>query len=231
MDTISLADYICDTDFSDVEDKFEQICKITKTTSRIKPLKYLTTQSKIMYKIANNANATSFFEIGTGRGTTCYSLSLLDKMKKIVTLDIVPFDKVRDTFYNFKSVKMSNKAFYDMIPFNTKAKITFLNATTNKNSAQRYGANYYSAEDINETKFDLIFIDGNHKVKEYILHDYKIAKKIASDKATIVFDDYGPDWAVTEVVDEIIKNEGHMYNVLMIKTSEPNNGIVLFTKI
>ena len=55
--------------------------------------------------------------------------------------------------------------------------------------------------------FDICFIDGNHKVDKYIYDDYNVSKHILKDDGIIIFDDYGPDWAVTRVVDDIIEKD------------------------
>ena len=39
----------------------------------------------------------NFFEIGTGRGTSSYAVSLLPHVKKIVTVDIIPHNQKQST--------------------------------------------------------------------------------------------------------------------------------------
>ena len=81
MKTISAKEFTKKYDLSLVIPCFELICEMTKTGYRVKPLSSLTTQSKIMYTLAKSVGAESLFEIGTGRGTTSYSVSLLPHWK------------------------------------------------------------------------------------------------------------------------------------------------------
>jgi predicted O-methyltransferase YrrM len=191
-----------------------EISLATKCSGRVKSVDSLNTQPKIIYSLCKLKEAETLFEVGTGRGTSDLSVSLLENIKKIVTLDIVPFEKKRDTFCNFKKVHFSNKDFYDLINIDTKTKIDFLNMVTDEDSSIRYKCKLFPKENY-KNFFDICFIDGNHKIDKYILNDYKVSKYILKNDGFIIFDDYGPDWAVTRVVDKILKENDNLIGILI----------------
>ena len=72
----------------------EHILELTKTRPKQNPPeKYTpgagTEQTFFMKAIASHIDARKFFEIGTGRGTACYAISLLDSVEEVITVDIV----------------------------------------------------------------------------------------------------------------------------------------------
>ena len=97
---------------------------------------------------------------------------------------------------------------------------------TSEEAAKKYNCKLFPKNNY-KNFFDICFIDGNHKIDKYILNDYNISKHILKDDGIIIFDDYGPDWAVTRVVDEILKNE-HLIGVLINSMSSyPTYGHVI----
>ena len=186
-------------DYKKNEDKILKICEITKT--RVDPNKknikehYGIEQSFIIHFLANVFKSESFFEIGTGRGTASYSISLCDTMKKINTFDIIPFERNFQTAVNFKSFFGSNKDLYDLIPFKKKEKIKFLHI---KELNEKYNVE-------NKNKYDMAFIDGNHSNYNIIMNDFINSNNIVKDDGIIVFDDYGNFPVVTKVVNDIMK--------------------------
>lgn len=140
-------------------------------------------------------------------------------VEKVVTIDIIPFDKKRDTFVNFKPECVSNSDLYDRIPYPEKSKITYLNNTAFTLDVKNY-----------ENQFDLVFIDGNHKVDQYIIKDFEVAEKLLKKGGIIIMDDYGPAWAVTRIVDNLIITRKDLKFTLIKVMKNKNYGHVLIEK-
>ena len=80
--------------------------------------------------------------------------------------------------------------------------------------SKRYNLQLFPKEKYKEY-FDICFIDGNHKTDKFIKSDYNVSKYILKKDGFIIFDDYGPDWAVTRVVDDILKNNKNLVGILI----------------
>jgi len=183
---------------SETEKLFE-VNKITKTRndSKKKNIRehYGIEQSFVLYNVAKKYKCKNMLEIGTGRGTGSYSVSLLEHVKRVDTFDIIEHTKKVPMAVNFKSFYGSNKDLYNMIKYEEKGKINFkhineLNSIYLKN---------------NENKFDMAFIDGNHTNYNIIMNDFKNCLKLTNDEGIIVFDDYGNFPVVTRVVNDIME--------------------------
>ena len=95
MKTINLEEYFNKVGYDWKKDlnKLSTICHFTKT--RVDPNKeegvmsFGAEQCFLVKAAASSINATKFFEIGTGRGTACYSVALEESIDEIVTIDIV----------------------------------------------------------------------------------------------------------------------------------------------
>lgn len=201
MNKISIVDLFEYTsfDYKQIENKLFEINKYTKT--RVDPNKkhitehYGIEQSFLLYYIGYILDSKNFLEIGTGRGTTTYSLSLLKDIKKIYTFDIIPFNQKMKYAINFKEFFISNKDIFDLIPYEQKKIITFEHINNlNYEFKEKYN-NYY----------DLAFIDGCHNNYDIIMNDFLNCNYLTKDDGVIVFDDYGNFPVVTKVVDDIIK--------------------------
>jgi predicted O-methyltransferase YrrM len=200
MKTTGLLEYFDKVGYDWNEDKenLSTICHFTKT--RIDPNKeegqmsFGAEQCFLVKAVANHTKAEKFFEIGTGRGTACYSVALEDTVEEIVTIDIVShFQKKREAI-GYKEAIVSNDDIYQMIPFSEKYKIKF-----------KHVSEVPFFEDELEDEFDLAFIDGNHTDIEVIENDFRIANKLVRDGGVILFDDYHPTkFAVKQVVDKIL---------------------------
>ena len=151
-------------------------------------------QTYLLFSINKYYNCKNFFEIGTGRGTTSYAVSLLPSIEKIITLDIIPFEKNLNTIVNFEKKTISLKGIYDLIPYKEKEKIKFYT----KNSYDFDKTNY-------KNKFDIAFIDGCHDNVNTIINDFELCQNIIKDNGVIIFDDYLNIKEPTEAVDKIIK--------------------------
>ena len=200
MKTTGLIDYFNTIKYDwkrDVE-KLSIICHFTKT--RVDPNKqdgdmsFGHEQCFLIKAIAKHIGAEKFFEIGTGRGTACYSVALEDSVEEVVTVDIIPHAKKKTEAIGYREVEVSNEDIYGMIPFPEKEKIKF-----------KHLSEVEFFEDKLEGEFDLAFIDGNHTDIDIIKEDFRIANKLVREGGTILFDDYHPKkFVVKEVVDKIV---------------------------
>ena len=220
-------------DWTKDREVLETICKFTKTRVNDHAEEFQFTagseQTFFMKALAEHVGAKNFFEIGTGRGTACYAISLLPTIEKIVTIDIIPFEKKYDTAINFKPAHVSNKDLYDFIPFKEKQKISFKGREGLREELE-----------LGEGKYDLCFIDGNHSDPRIIVEDYYYCSKLLKEDGIIVFDDYHPQkFAVKSVVDRIASknddglkfylsiNSGHLFPGA---TAAKDYGMVIVTK-
>jgi predicted O-methyltransferase YrrM len=205
---------------NEIYEKIKTIGLFTKTSDRVKPINSTIIQPTLLYYLCTKYNIQNFFEIGTGRGTTSLTVSLIPHIKKVITLDILPFNKKRNTYVNFKPEFVSNKDLYDLIPYPEKKKITYLNNTSFTLDLDKY-----------KNQFDLVFIDANHKVDKYIEKDFEIAEELICKNGIIVMDDYGPNWATTRVIDNLIKTRKDLKFTLIQTMKKENHGHVLIEKI
>jgi len=164
------------------------------------------------------------FEVGTGRGTACYMVSLSPSIGEIQTVDILRKDEQRKTAIGYRAVWASNLDIYNKIPIDTKSKIEMLHRS--------------ETAKLKSFDFDLVFIDGDHSNKNIILEDFEIGKKHSNENTIFVFDDYDPvKFAVKGVVDQILNTEkyysylvsfrGHLFRG---KEKEQNSGMVILSK-
>lgn len=214
------------------KEKIEKICYYTK--SRANPgkkdfaLSYGMEQPFFLKAVAEWAKCKSFFEIGTGRGTACYAVSLIDSIQKLCTVDIVPFTVKKNEAIGYEPAFVSNEDLYGMIPYNQKNKIEF-----------------YLRDNISVIKeqsgegFDLLFIDGDHTNPTMIMQDFQICKSMSHDNSLIIWDDYDPQkFAVRGVIREVqrkfpeystmlIESRGHLFHN---QKPESGAGMVLMKK-
>lgn len=229
MKTINLTHFFELVNYNWEKDKssISEICKYTKTRPNPEKIEFELTwgmeQTFLVKAIAEWFKADSFFEIGTGRGTACYAISLIPSVKRITTIDIIPFDKKQNTAVNFQPIKASNEDLYQMIPYGEKEKIQFLHR---KEIQKAY-----------DQKYDLCFIDGNHNKAEIIEDDIKICLALLKENGIIIFDDYDPKFTVQKVVDRFLKANSQ-FNSFLIEFRghlftgelEKNKGIVIVGK-
>jgi hypothetical protein len=205
---------------NEIIDKIITISKYTKTGSREKPYLHVIVQPLLLHILCKFFECENFFEIGYGRGTSSMAVSLLDNVKFQLSLDIMPFDMKKDTFVNFLPISASNKDLFDMIPYDTKYKISYFDRKNEVFDLNKY-----------KKQFNVLFIDGNHKIDKIVAEDFNICEQLATDENIIIFDDYGPDWAVTRVIDKLIENRKDL-DFLLINTMSnyPTWGHVIVTK-
>lgn len=199
--------------------QIEFIGLLTKTSERKKAVSSVIVQPLLVYNYCKKYEVENFFEIGTGRGSTSYIVSLLPCVKNIITIDKIPFDKKRDTFMNFIPVKMSNREFNNLIPYHTKNKIQFLNCTTEDLNLKTY-----------KNLFDFVYLDGNCKVDDVVKNDFKVAEKLLREDGVILVNNYGPNTALTHYIDQLRKTRSDLYFQLIQTMDKPNHGSVLISK-
>ena len=202
LQTIQLKEYFDKINYNWEKDlsSLRTICHFTKT--RVKPAMEQFTmllgneQPFLLKAVAEFYNVTSFFEIGTGRGTACYSLSLIPSVEAINTIDIIPFKQKQNTAIGFRPATVSNEDIYNMIPFPEKEKILFFH----RSQVPFLKKTISSVE--------MSFIDGNHSDPDVIMQDFDICHNLTKPGGLIIFDDYHPArFAVKMVVDHILENE------------------------
>jgi predicted O-methyltransferase YrrM len=212
LKTIKLQDFFDKTGYKWEKDKdtMQIICGLTKTRPRENVEEFHFTdgheQTFFLKALAEYYGSENFFEIGTGRGTACYALSLLDKIKEIVTIDVVPHDHKKPEAINYKPALVSNADLYDMMPFKQKAKISFnMRKELPKFLEERYG------------EFDLCFIDGDHDNNRVIVEDYYFCTKILKEGGIIVFDDYHPTrFSIKSIVDRILEMDPKLNSFMIL---------------
>jgi predicted O-methyltransferase YrrM len=214
--------------------ELREICRLTKT--RVKnppPDEFLlsgTEQTFLIKAVAEWLTAERFFEIGTGRGTASYAVSLLESIKNITTLDIVPIEQKMNTAIAHRPAVVSNLDILNLIPWDCKTKIDFklrkdfLPIRTNSLTE--------------ENKFDFCFIDGDHTDKRTIVEDFVNCTRVVKQDGVILWDDYGqPQFRVKEVVDRVLESDSS-WNALLVeqrghlfgKTGEKDVGVVVMSK-
>lgn len=187
--------------------KMGHILALTKT--RDKPNLALTSSSSFyptygmeqpffIKAVAEYLQASTFFEIGTGRGTASYAVSLIPMISNITTVDIIPFNQKARTAINYKPAIVSNKDIFEMIELEEKEKINF-----------KHVSDYPMIKSLSSGTYDLCFIDGCHEKSNVILEDFKTCLHLVKNNGYIIWDDYDPHrFKVKEVVDSIIKEHG-----------------------
>ena len=98
METLTLQDFFESVQYApnDDKDKIGHICSLTKTRVKDKQkfeFDYGMEQTFFIKAFAESIKAKNFFEIGTGRGTASYAISLINNINKVVTVDIIPHNK------------------------------------------------------------------------------------------------------------------------------------------
>ena len=200
MKTTNLLDFFDRINYDwkkDLED-LRTICMFTKTrvneSKTSGEMSYGSEQCFLVKAVANNLKADAFFEIGTGRGTACYSVALEEAIENIVTVDIVSHYQKKNEAIGYRPAVVSNEDIFGMIPGKNKSKISFKHRSEVP----------FILNDL-EGEFDLAFIDGDHTNVDTIKEDFEICNKLVRPGGIILFDDYHPSkFAVKEVVDQIL---------------------------
>ena len=217
MKNTDLKTFFASINYNPEEDKekLAHICGLTKT--RVNPKKnkfefdYGMEQTFFIKAFSDSIKCKNFFEIGTGRGTSSYAVSLTKTVEKILTIDIISHQQKKQEAVNYKPALVSNLDLYSLINFREKEKIQF-----------KHVDDYTDIVDKNEEDFDLCFIDGDHDNEQIIINDFNICMKVLKKPGYIIWDDYDPNrFKVKKVVDdisqkhnfecELIEFRGHMF--------------------
>jgi len=234
MRTIALKDFFQEIGYDWKQDfeKIKHICYYSKSRPDPKAKKFKMSfgmeQPFVLKSIADYFKSKHFFEIGTGRGTACYSIAMSKTIKEIHTIDILKFKEKRVVAVGTKRAIMSNKGIYKQIDVPEKDKIHFhLRKSFVRNKLQDY-----------PKFFDLCFIDGEHDKQDVIMLDFNTCQKIIKKDAIIVFDDYCLDkFGVKGVVDRLLEDSG--FNAVLVEfrghlfdanRKEKNEGIVIMSR-
>jgi len=210
------------------KEKLAHICGLTKT--RVDPKKnkfefdYGMEQTFFIKAFSDSIKCKNFFEIGTGRGTSSYAVSLTETVEKILTIDIISHQQKKQEAVNYKPALVSNLDLYNLIDFKEKEKIQF-----------KHVDDYADIVEENKEHFDFCFIDGDHDNESIIINDFNICMKVLKKPGYIVWDDYDPNrFQVKKVVDgisqkygyscELVEFRGHLFGD---KTAEKNAGEVI----
>jgi len=234
MKTLSLLDFFGRVGYDHRKDldAIRTICHLTKTrVSEDKQQSTLmagTEQTFLIKAIAEWRLASSFFEIGTGRGTACYAMALVPGMATIDTVDILDFDRKFQTAIGFEPASVSLSDIRDMIPFTEKSKVRF---HTRRELPQLAASLRQSV--------DLCFIDGDHTDRRIITEDYRACLEVVKEGGLILWDDYDPDnFAVKPVVDDLLRSHPE-YDAILIeqrghlftdKPPEKERGVVIMQR-
>jgi len=188
------------------KDVIQEICRLTKT--RVKdpiPPEILSPgmeQAFFLKSVTDFVRPKRILEIGTGRGTGSYCMSLTNSVEHVTTVDVIPFEQKQQTAIGYQAAIASNSDFFTLVQTKEKNKISF---------QLRYDFS-------NPNGFDFAFIDGDHSNKEVILDDFKLCEHVLDNNGVIVWDDYSlveDHFEVRNVVDEIVRDKG--VNVFMVE--------------
>ena len=214
------------------EEQIKTICHYTKT--RVHPkikevrLSFGMEQTFLLKAITEWINAESFFEIGTGRGTGSYAISLAPSIVDIHTLDILNFKQKFATAIGHKPANVSLSDIRDMIPFKEKSKVSF-----------HHRKEFAALRKKFKNHFDLAFIDGDHTNKAVILEDYSVCQELVKDNGLILWDDYDHDqFAVKGIVEELLSKDPSLDAVLIEqrghlfpdRPAEKDKGVVIMKR-
>jgi len=210
MKTTSLKDFFQRNSYDWEKDKetISEISKLSKTRANDSIDEFFLSwgmEQAFLVKAFCESGCINFFEIGTGRGTASYAVSLIPEVKNVTTVDIIPHDQKQETSINYKPTLASNKDIYEMIPFPEKEKINFCHTNDYESILKNYNS-----------FFDVAFIDGCHENYDIIMNDFVITSQVIKNGGWIIWDDYDPNkFEVKKVADEVLKN--HKFDCELIE--------------
>lgn len=209
-------------------DVIKEIALITKTRvdeNKDSVMPYGIEQTFLIKSIAKNIKANNFYEIGSGRGTASFAVSLEKTINSVYSFDKFPRFIKQDTAINYRQAKVSLNNLKKIIPYSEKTKIKFRHI---------YLRPYYTK--LLTGKVDLCFIDGNHDDYDIVMKDFlNCLKVVKKEKGIILFDDYSPDqYVVRNVVYDVLQNYNFKTKLIEFRghifengEKESNSGIVM----
>ena len=181
----------------------------------------------LLYALIRFLKPKKILEFGTGGGYSalCMAKALYENKieGKITTIDRVGYDEKIWRFYKLpnetqpQKKKISNKEVWELI--------------ANKNWIEKItpvrGYSGVAIENVHDTDFDFCYIDGVHTY-DGTKHDFFSFLKIASNKFSVLFDDYieRDYYGVKEFID----NEVEPFFDLTLIDSDPNDELKQFIK-
>jgi predicted O-methyltransferase YrrM len=139
-----------------------------------------------------------FLEFGTGRGTTSFLVGQRPTTEHVLTIDIVHPDTIRNTWFDYKTVCMSNNQIHTRLVDRlqgTNCPIERVCGDSVNLTLQNFNHNY-----------DLVYIDGSHDYFP-VKKDIELAKQVVAEDSIIVLDDYHPNYGVIHAVHEMLPND------------------------
>ena len=213
-------------------EKISYICKHTKTRKNPNLSKFVmpygSEQTFLIKAVLDSVGCKKYFEIGTGRGTSAYAASLSPTVNEIITLDKIPFSKKRSMAINYKEKTLSMKDLNELIEVETKQKIEFLHSSKK-----------FVLAITNFSKFNVVFIDGNHDNRLIIYLDFLISWMLIKKNGVIIFDDYELNRFKVKAVVDTLRKLFKSYNFFLIHTRgflfeksniDNKNGMVLMCR-
>ena len=214
-------------DWKEDAEVLKSVCYYTKSrvnnakNSKDFELAYGMEQPFVLKAIAKHFGSSNFFEIGTGRGTGSYAVATSENVKKISTVDIIPYGYKRPEAIGYDAAYVSNADLYQMVKSPGKEKISF------------YERSQYSEvlQNKPEEGYDLFFIDGNHTDFNVIAEDFMMCKLLFGKDPVIIWDDFYPDkFAIKDVVATVLEQNADFKAFLVstrghiFKNKEPEKG-------
>ena len=209
-------------------DYIKEIALITKTRideNKHTEMPYGIEQTFLIKSIAKNIKANNFYEIGSGRGTASFAVSLEKSINSVYSFDKFPRFIKQETAINYRPARVSLNNIKDLIPFTEKTKIKFRHI---------YLRPYYTK--LLQNKVDLCFIDGNHDDYDIVMKDFlNCLKVVKKNKGIILFDDYFPNqYIVRNVVQDVLQKYNFKSKLIEFRghifengEKESNSGIVM----
>lgn len=163
-------------------------------------------QVMLIAALAQGLGAKTFFEFGTNRGRTSWTVARNNPEITVYTLDLPLDQQSADTTFRLESCDECFRP-------GTACGEAFLDTPEAARITQLWGDSATFDYSPYEGSMDLIYIDGAHTY-EYVKSDTANALAMLSPSGTIVWDDYAPHPGVYRLVTELAPSVDHpVYHV------------------
>ena len=211
----SIREYFDEIGYSETDRTFEDLSYIVGLT-KTRPQRVLYTGPTagdehilLVQGVCKAFGVKKMFEIGTGRGTSCYASALVESVEQIDTIDIRWHHNDFPAAIWNKSVTVSNESLYNHCKFEEKKKINFYHTSQLLEVYQKLIAS--------GQKYDLAHIDGNHSDYEVVMQDFLNCYNLVRPGGKILFDDYeARRFIVKKVVTDIIETMPNLNPTLVV---------------
>lgn len=167
---------------------------------------------KVLYILCELYNIKTYLEIGVHNGMSASYVAYHKKPKIIFGLDL--FLGEENTMYNYTGPSNKDKI-NDMIRRDTSYKnIQLSNRSNSIINLIKGNSLSFDFKTLN-TKFDLVFIDGDHTF-EGVRSDFDKVCSVIHSGSIIVFDDYNYKFfpQIVDAVDQIVKDNSTLFKVI-----------------